>query len=778
MDYLKSIHCKKEPFATTSSADLFLSQRFRESFEKLSHSIRLGAGLHTVLGDDGTGKSFLIKLLLDKFGKDQSTEIIHISDPKFSGVDKFYNSLAGIFKGYKATAGASDKKLQEEFNTFIHKHCLAKKKSILLFIDDGQDIPDFCLQALDNFYDFHTDCRRFLQTVICGQPALQKKIKSIKSLNGRAALTVTLKKFNFRETREMINFHLEQAAVDNQPPPTLFTLPAQWALFRMSQGAPKEILDLCHLVTLTLVIENQSKAGWFTVLRCGNLLTPGRAKKLQAIRVGSLSSLVVVMLVFGLWTDDIKTFIEPPARQVRRPTVAPKVTPPKSPPVKKALVVVEETQEKAEESAPPPAKVAVAVPPKEQPAEERVAAVPPLQEKPEALEQPAPTMEKIPLQLLERDVAMVEIPEKPIPEEIPAEQEAVSVPAIPEQVQPVETVAPFIKERRVVKSGDTFLVMIQQVYGEGHLKPHFISQVIEANPQLANPHSLSVGDEIFFPELTKPSAITKPVVSVATKSGESMVSKKLKRKLQPVDSPELIGSLSVMPGDTLGKLIRGIYGPFSFNPEYTENVLLANPQLKNPDRLEVGEIIYFPDMPITPEIGLPAKPNQVASRGELPDFLGEIIAVEDETFGDMIRLIYGPESYNKTNVKKVLDVNPEMGDPNTLSIGQKIRFPTILLTLTDKTPEVWWIKLGYMKDLQNAYRFLRVYSGWAPPMMIVPSNDTAGNILYNIVLQEYHADQEEAQAKIRTLPASITADAKAIHGLDSNTYYYWTKHGG
>jgi len=767
MDYLNTIHCKKEPFLDTPGADFFQSQRFRESLEKLTHSIRLGAGLHIVLGEGGTGKSTIIKLLQDKFGADQNMAVIHIQNPQLSAVEKFHSTLAGVFKGYKPAPGTSDKKQQEGFNTFLHKNCLAKKKTILLLIDEGQIIPDYCLEALDSFYEFHQDCRRFLQTVICGQPPLQKKIKSIKNLHSRAAFTITLKKFSFKETKEMIRFHLEQAAMEGQPPPSLFSLPAQWAIYRLSQGAPGDILGLCHVAVLTLVIENRKKVDWFMALRSANLLIPGRAKKLQAIRVGTLSTMVVAMLALGLWSEEIKTFVEPPAKQIRTPTVTRQAAVPKPKPADKVKVPAGETGKETIEITKPAAPEV----------EEQVAAVTPAEET-------LPSPEEIPPLAPAQEIAIIEMEKEPPLGEILPEQEEVApttktfvapeIPPVKEEAEEIIEIVPVIIERRQVQSGDTFLVMIQQVYGEGHLKPHYINQIIEANPQLANPHNLSVGDEIFFPELVKPSKTPPKVARV----GESMVARKLDRKLVPADSPDLMGSLIVQRGDTLGSLIRGIYGPFSFNPDYTKKVLAANTQLKNPNSLQIGETIFFPDLPVAPEIGLPAKPKAVANRGMLPEFLGEIIIIEEETLGDMIHRLYGPYSLNQENVDKILAANQQLKDPKNISIGQKILFPTILITLTHKAPEVWWVKLVTSKDLQNAYRFLRVYSKWAPPMLIIPSRNNAGEIFYNIVLQEYYTDQQTAQDKISSLPASVAADAKAIHGLDSNTYYYWTKQGG
>ena len=189
----------------------------------------------------------------------------------------------------------------------------------------------------------------------------------------------------------------------------------------------------------------------------------------------------------------------------------------------------------------------------------------------------------------------------------------------------------------------------------------------------------------------------------------------------------------------------------------------------------MGETIYLPDLPVTPEIGLPAKPQSVASRGETPEFLGEITTIEDETFGDMIHKIYGPYSFNNENIAKVLAVNPKMKNSNSLSIGQKVRFPTILVALTPKAADVWWVKIISLDNLQSAYRFLRVYSNWSPPMLIIPSRDKTGRVLFNVLLQEYFMDNQSAQTALNKLPDSITVDAKALHGLDSNTFYYWTK---
>lgn len=780
MDYLNTIQCKKEPFADTSGKDLYLSQPVREAFEKLTHSIRLGAGLHIVVGPGATGKTTLLGQLAQKFGADKNTLVLVINNPQYSTLQQFITVLAAAFKTIKLPANLDDNKLQESFNAFFQKQCMQEKKNVLLLIDNGHNLPDFCLQALDSLYDHHTDCRRMLQTVICGEPSLQKKIKSSKEINNRVVFTITLKPFDFSETRELIRFHLERAAADPNSPPALFSGIAQWAIYRLTQGNPKKIIDLCHLISLTLVIEERKKADWFLTLRCANLLIPKRAKKLQLIRAGSLSGLIVLMLVFGLWSEQLKTVMAPPVTKAPKPPVAKKVTAPKVQPGETAKV------EKAAKPETEPPKETVAAP---SPAEEKIVAIIEKAAQPEpetAREAGAPPPPE------KKTVAPAAVPAEKVaaiseeaPTPVPAEPKVEAPPVAAVAPEPVteiaEIISPAIRERREVRRGDTFLVMIQKVYGPGHLKPYYIEQVIAANPQLRDPDNLAVGDEVFFPALTPEAGAPAAVAAqeerafVAAKKTGSMVSRKLDRELQPADSPGLLGKLTVQPGDTLGKLIRGVYGPFTFNPDYTSKVLAVNTQLRNPDSLEIGETVYFPDLPIVPEVGLPDKPEPVASRGEIPAFLGEIIAIEEETFGDMVRRIYGPYSFNKENVAKVMAVNPDLGNPNLLSVGQKVRFPTILIALTPKAPDVWWVQINTLNNLQSAYRFLRVYSKWSPPMLIIPSMDNTGRVIFNVLLQEYFKDEISAQDAINRLPGSIAVNVRPLHGLDPGTYYYWTK---
>ena len=68
--------------------------------------------------------------------------------------------------------------------------------------------------------------------------------------------------------------------------------------------------------------------------------------------------------------------------------------------------------------------------------------------------------------------------------------------------------------------------------------------------------------------------------------------------VKPAVMPNSLGQITVFKGETLGDMIRSIYGPYSFNPANTFRVSANNPYLKNISRIPVGCEINFPIIPV------------------------------------------------------------------------------------------------------------------------------------------------------------------------------------
>ncbi|MBW2333649.1 MAG: hypothetical protein JRF06_00870, partial [Deltaproteobacteria bacterium] len=63
--------------------------------------------------------------------------------------------------------------------------------------------------------------------------------------------------------------------------------------------------------------------------------------------------------------------------------------------------------------------------------------------------------------------------------------------------------------------------------------------------------------------------------------------------------PRLLGQITAKKGETIGVMISKIYG--SFNVKYLKLVAFVNPHIKNLDIIEVGDMVNFPAIPITPD---------------------------------------------------------------------------------------------------------------------------------------------------------------------------------
>lgn len=59
--------------------------------------------------------------------------------------------------------------------------------------------------------------------------------------------------------------------------------------------------------------------------------------------------------------------------------------------------------------------------------------------------------------------------------------------------------------------------------------------------------------------------------------------------------PARLGRITIHPNETLGQLIQIIYGQFA--PSYLNAIAEANPHIRDPDTLNVGDVIHFPALP-------------------------------------------------------------------------------------------------------------------------------------------------------------------------------------
>lgn len=303
MDYFTILNLNKEPFSNSPDPEFFFqSQQHLGCLQKLELSLRLRRGLNVVLGDVGTGKTTLCRQLIRRFADDPAYETHLILDPQFSNPSEFLGAVAEMFEGRLPAEASNDWQFKEIIKKYIFGKGVAENKTVVLIIDEGQKIPEFCLEILREFLNFETNTYKLLQIVIFAQKEFEKTLQTHANFADRINLYHVLGPMNFYDTRLMIQYRLEQSSGGSKSI-GLFSYPALWAIYRASRGYPRKIINLCHRSILTMIIQNRTKVGWLLVRSCAQRSLSPPLQRWSRVSIAVLIGLALVALTAGLMPE-------------------------------------------------------------------------------------------------------------------------------------------------------------------------------------------------------------------------------------------------------------------------------------------------------------------------------------------------------------------------------------------------------------------------------------------------------------------------------------------
>jgi general secretion pathway protein A len=300
MEYFKILNFTREPFSNSPDPEAFFqSRQHMGCLQKLELAIRMRRGLNVVIGDVGTGKTTLCRQLIRLTADDEKIESHLILDPNFSSETEFIQAVARMFLGQGTSDTMSEWQLKEEIKQYLFNRGVDEQKTILLIIDEGQKIPESCLEILREFLNYETNDFKLLQIVIFAQKEFSAKVKARQNFADRINLYHTLNPLSFQETKAMIRYRLDLASADTMGE-ALFSLPALWVVYRATRGYPRKIINLCHRIILTMIIQNRNKAGLFLALSCVKRVFPEQAVSWNLAGTGMLAVIVVLLVFIGV----------------------------------------------------------------------------------------------------------------------------------------------------------------------------------------------------------------------------------------------------------------------------------------------------------------------------------------------------------------------------------------------------------------------------------------------------------------------------------------------
>src|SRR5438093_974525 len=222
---------------------LYLNDCYQEALAALGYGIEARKGFISVIGDAGTGKTTLLRRLLDTVGPATKTVLLLNPTVSFDEILEHILLELGV-----PPEGGRKLALLQRLNEFLLEHTQAGG-NVALLIDEAQDLRPDVLEELRLLSNLETAREKILQIVLAGQPELDATLAdpSLRQLRQRVALRIRLRPLSQPEVAAYVRARVERVggtAAELFPPDALASIAM------LSHGIPRLVNVLCDAALL------------------------------------------------------------------------------------------------------------------------------------------------------------------------------------------------------------------------------------------------------------------------------------------------------------------------------------------------------------------------------------------------------------------------------------------------------------------------------------------------------------------------------------------------
>ncbi len=234
---------KRNPFEITPDPSfLFPTGKHNEALAALYYGVRRHKGFVVLTGEVGTGKTLLLRCLLQSLKQNGDVAYAYVFNGRLSPVEFLQYIVSDL--GLPSTSKNKGELLLQIAHYVISRS--QKNLTTVLVVDEAHHLSAEILEEIRLLTNLETADEKLLQILLVGQPELDDKLDSpdLRQLKQRVALRSRLVPLDSNETKGYIERRLYLAG--SSCPAALFPPETIAAVFEHSKGLPRLINTICE----------------------------------------------------------------------------------------------------------------------------------------------------------------------------------------------------------------------------------------------------------------------------------------------------------------------------------------------------------------------------------------------------------------------------------------------------------------------------------------------------------------------------------------------------
>ena len=255
--YASFFGLSEKPFAITPDPRyLFMSERHAEALAHLLYGITEAGGFIQLTGEVGTGKTTVVRSLLERMPK--HADVAVILNPQLTPIQFVLTICEELGMFVRDEDAESLKDLIDLLNKrLLDAH--AKGRRVVVIVDEAQNLSPETLEQVRLLTNLETASQKLLQIILIGQPELRDVLDRVelRQLAQRITGRYHLDPLSKAETSSYVNHRLKVAGANGE----IFTAGALREVHRLSKGIPRIINVICDRALLGAFTQESHRVG-------------------------------------------------------------------------------------------------------------------------------------------------------------------------------------------------------------------------------------------------------------------------------------------------------------------------------------------------------------------------------------------------------------------------------------------------------------------------------------------------------------------------------------